>query len=106
VTLGIHRERTAEGFVVSLVGDLDRGMAGATSQAITSTAEPSVIVDLSDLNSLDGSGLLALVEASHHLACAGQELSIVGAAGEVMDAIRSSTLERFIASTDSRASPR
>jgi anti-anti-sigma factor len=105
MTLGIHRERTSEGFVVSLVGDLDRGMAGATVQAITSAPEASVVVDLSDLRSLDGSGLLALVEASHHLAAAGQELSIVGATGEVRNAIRSSTLDRFIAHTGTRTSP-
>jgi anti-anti-sigma factor len=106
MTLGVHRERTREGFVVSLVGDLDRAMAGAATRAITATSEPSVVVDLSDLNSLDGSGLLALVEASHHLACAGQELRIIGASGEVMTAIRSSTLERFISDTGSPATPR
>jgi anti-anti-sigma factor len=93
VTLAIRRERTTQGFVVSLIGDLDSGMAGAVTQAITSTPGVSVVVDLSDLSSLDGSGLRALVEASDHLAGDGKALSVIGARGAVMTAIRTSALE-------------
>jgi anti-anti-sigma factor len=96
MTLAIRRERTTYGFVVSLIGDLDSGMAEAVVHAIASTSGESVVVDLSDLSSLDDSGLSALVEASHHLVGNGKGLSVVGARGDVMTAIRSSTLQGFI----------
>jgi anti-anti-sigma factor len=93
MTLAIRRERTTEGFVVHLIGDLDWRMADTVTQAITSTPDLSVVVDLSDLSSLDGGGLGALVEASDHLAADGKALNVVGARGEVMTAIRSSDLK-------------
>ena len=95
MTLAIRRERTPEGFVVFLIGDLDSGMADVVTQAITSTPELSVVVDLSDLCSLDGTGLQALVQASDHLADDGKAFSLVGARGDVMTAIRSSDLKGF-----------
>jgi anti-anti-sigma factor len=95
VTLTIRRERTTEGFVVRLIGDLDSRMASAVAQAITSTSEFSVVVDLSDLSSLDDHGLRAIVEAGSHLASDGKALSVVGARGGVMTAIRSSDLVSF-----------
>ncbi len=91
-TLAIRRERTPEGFVVYLIGDFDGRMAGAVMQAITSTPELAVVVDLSDLNSLDGDGLRALVEANDHLVGEGRALTVVGARGDVMATIRSSEL--------------
>lgn len=93
MTLAIRREWTTQGFVVSLIGDLDSGMASAVTQAITSTPGVSVVVDVSDLSSLDSSGLRALVEAGDHLADDGKTLSVVGARGRVMTTLRSSALE-------------
>jgi anti-anti-sigma factor len=80
---------------VHLMGDLDSRMADAVTQAIVSTPELSVVVDLSDLCSLDESGLHALVEASDHLADDGKAFSLVGARGDVMTVIRSSDLKGF-----------
>jgi anti-anti-sigma factor len=93
VTLAILRERTSEGFVVHLIGDLDDQMAATVMQAIVSTPELSVVVDLSELSSLDASGLRALLGARDHLAREGKSLSVVGARDEVMAAFRSSDLE-------------
>ncbi len=92
MTLAIRRERTTDGFVVRLIGDLNSRMAGAVGEAITSTSESSVVVDLSELDSLDSHGLRAIVEASHHLAGAGKILIVVGAHGDVMTAVCSSDL--------------
>lgn len=95
MTLAIRRERTTDGFVVRLIGDLDARMAGTVTQAITATPESSVVVDLSDLNSLDDRGLRGLVEAGDHLSGDGRALSVVGARGDVLTAIRSSELVGF-----------
>jgi anti-anti-sigma factor len=95
MTLAIRRERTTDGFVVRLIGDLDERMAGTVTQAITAAPELSVVVDLSDLNSLDDAGLRGLVEAGDHLSCDGRALSVVGARGDVMAAIRCSDLMGF-----------
>ena len=95
MTLAIRRERTTDGFVVRLIGDLDPRMAVTVTQAITATPELSVVVDLSDLNSLDEKGLRGLVEAGDHLTGDGRALSIVGARGDVMTAIRCSDLMGF-----------
>jgi anti-anti-sigma factor len=95
MTLAIRRERTTDGFVVRLIGDLDARVAGTVTQAITATPELSVVVDLSDLNSLDDAGLRGLVEAGDHLSCDGRALSVVGARGDVMVAIRCSDLMGF-----------
>ena len=95
MTLAIRRERTTDGFVVRLIGDLDARMVGTVTQAITATPESAVVVDLSDLNSLDDEGLRGLVEAGDHLTCDGRALSVVGARGDVMTAIRSSDLMGF-----------
>ena len=93
MTLAIRRERTTEGFVVRLIGDLDPRMAGTVTEAITATPESSVVVDLSELNSLDENGLRGLVEAGDHLIGDGRALTVVGARGDVMTAIRSSDLD-------------
>jgi anti-anti-sigma factor len=92
VTLAIHRERTADGLLVRFVGDFDPRMAGAITQAILSTAESSVVVDVSGLGSLDGSGVRALVEARDHLANEGKALTILGASDDVLTAIDVSPL--------------
>jgi len=78
MTLAIHRERSEDGFVVRLVGEFDPRMAGALTQAILSTAEPSVVLDVSELRALDGSGVRAIVEARDRLACEGKALKVLG----------------------------
>ncbi|MGA8724875.1 MAG: STAS domain-containing protein [Acidimicrobiales bacterium] len=87
MTLAIHRERSEDGFVVRLVGEFDPRMAGAITQAILSTAEPSVLLDVSDLRSLDGSGVRAIAEARDRLACQGKALHVLGADDDVVAAI-------------------
>jgi anti-anti-sigma regulatory factor len=92
MTLAIRRERTSHGLVVYLIGDLVGPVVGTVTQAITSTPEPTVVVDLSELHSLDDNGLCALVEARDHLAVDGKALSVTGACGDVLMSIRSSDL--------------
>lgn len=75
-----------------LSGDLNSRMAATVVQAITSTPDRSVVVDLSDLNSLDEEGLRALVEASDRLARDGRALSVIGPRDEVIEAVRSPEL--------------
>ena len=65
MTLAILRERSADRFVVRLVGTFDARMADTVTQAILSAPELSVVVDLSELVSLDEGGLEALVDLSH-----------------------------------------
>ena len=52
-----------------LVGELDPRMAGAVVEAIISTPDLSVVLDLTELRSFDGSGVRAIDEASDRLAC-------------------------------------
>jgi anti-anti-sigma factor len=94
MTLAIRRERTGDGFIVRLIGDFDSHMAGVVTEAIMSSPESSVVLDLSDLHSLDGAGLRALIEARDHLACDGVACRIVGARGDVMIAMQSSGFNR------------
>ncbi len=89
MTLAIQRERTPEGFFVRLSGNLNARMASAVLEAIISAPDLSVVVDLSDLNSLDEDGMRALTEASHRLARDGKAMIVVGASDEVIGAIRS-----------------
>lgn len=89
MSLAIHRERTADGFLVRFVGEFDSWMADAITQAILSTAESPVVVDVSDLSSLDSSGVRALVEAREHLAAEGKSLMFLDADGSVLRAIDS-----------------
>lgn len=89
VTFAIQRERTAEGFFVRLSGDLNARMAVAVVEAITSTPDLSVVIDLTELTSFDEEGLRSLDEASDRLARDGRIVTIVGAREEVMGAARS-----------------
>lgn len=89
MTFAIQRERTAEGFFVRLSGALTSSRAGAVVEAITSAPDQSVVVDLTELTSLDDDGLRALDEASDRLARDGRTVTIVGAHEEVMGAVRS-----------------
>lgn len=75
-----------------LIGVLDSKMAAAVTQAITSTSELKVVVDLSELSSIDDGSLRSLVGAVEVLSVDGKEFSLVGATGEVMKAIQSSDL--------------
>ena len=93
MTLAIHRERTTGSFVVRLIGDFEVRMAGAVTQAIVSGDQSSVVVDLSELGSLDAGGLRALVEAQGQLVTSGRVMTVTGARGEVMAVIRSSGLD-------------
>ncbi len=92
MTLAILRERSADGFVVRLVGTFDARMADTVSQAILSAPELSVVVDLSELVSLDEGGLEALVGLSQRFAREGSTLRVVGARGDVQRGLRSSGL--------------
>ena len=93
MTLAIQRERTTGSFVVRLIGDFEVRMAGAVTQAIVSGDQPSVVIDLTELRSLDAGGLGALVEARRQLASSGRAMAVRGARGEVVTAMRSVGLE-------------
>ena len=96
MTLAIRRERTTDGFVVRLIGDLDERVADAVTQAITAGAESigrSSTFRTSIPSTMRGSR--GLVEAGDHLGCDGRALSVVGARGDVMAAIRCSDLMGF-----------
>jgi hypothetical protein len=58
-------------------------MADAVTQAIISTTELRVVIDLSELRSVDAGGLKALFEAGQILAATGKSFSFVGVDGEV-----------------------
>ncbi len=92
MTLAILRERGADEFVVRLVGKFDARMADTVTQAILSAPELSVVVDLSELVSLDEVGLQALVDLSHQFAREGSTLRVVGARGDVQRYVQSSGL--------------
>jgi anti-anti-sigma factor len=100
MTLAIHRERTTDGFLVRFVGEFEPRMAAAMTQAILSTAESSVVVDVSDLTSLDASGVGALVEARNHLALEGKGFRVLGADADLLKAIESSPLSGPVALMD------
>lgn len=95
MTLAIHRERSDDAFVVRLVGEFDPRMAGAITQAILSTDESSVVLDVTELRSLDGSGERAIAEARDRLAREGKALKVVGVDDEVLTALSSSTPSEF-----------
>jgi anti-anti-sigma factor len=92
MTLAILRERAAGEYVVRLVGEFHAPMADAVSEALLSTLEPSVTLDLSELSSIDTAGLQTLVSVSDHLGRDGTALHVVGAGGAVLTAVRSSGL--------------
>jgi len=64
-------------------------MAAAVVEAITSTPDRSVVIDLTELTSLDEDGLRALDEANDRLARDGRTVTIIGAREEVTGAVRS-----------------
>ncbi len=92
MTLAILRERAAGDYVVRLIGEFDAPMADTVTEALLSTPEPSVTLDLSELSSIDAAGLQTLVAVSHHLGHDGTALHVVGAGGAVLTAVRSSGL--------------
>ncbi len=72
-----------------LSGDLNARMAAAVVEAITSTPDLSVVIDLTELTSFDEDGLRSLDEASDRLARDGRIVTIVGARDAVTGAGRS-----------------
>jgi anti-anti-sigma factor len=95
MTLAIHRERSEDGFVVRLIGEFDPRMATAITQAILSTDESSVVLDVSELRSLDGSGERAIADARDRLAREGKALKVLGADDDVLTAISLSDPSEF-----------
>ena len=96
MTFAIRRERTPDGMTVHLIGAFGSAMAAAVTQAIVTTPAPGVVVDLSELSSLDGEALSALLGAGEVLAGEGRSFSLVGASGDVSDAVRRSALQRKV----------
>ena len=92
MTLAIFRERAAGDYVVRLVGEFHAPMADAVSEALLSTLEPSVTLDLSELSSIDAAGLQTLVSVRDRFGRDGTALRVVGAGGAVLTAVRSSGL--------------
>jgi anti-anti-sigma factor len=93
MTFAIRRDRAPDGLFVRLIGNLDSKMADAVTQAIVSTTELRVVIDLSELQSVDAGGLKALLEAGQILAATGKRFSFVGAEGQVKSAIQWADLE-------------
>ena len=89
MTLAIQRERTPEGFFVRLSGVITPRNAAAIVEAITSTPDHSIVLDLSDLGSLDEDGLRTLGEARQRIARDGRSMIVIGASDAVREAIRS-----------------
>ena len=76
MTFAIRRDRAPDGLSVRLIGDLDSKMADAVTQAIVSTTELRVVIDLSELRSVDEGGLKALLEAGQILATTGKRFQL------------------------------
>ena len=86
MTLAIRRERTADGFIVRLIGEFDSHMAGVVTEAIMSLRscrrQSRQSCSISRASALSAAAeRAALVEASDHLARDGIALSIVGGPG-------------------------
>jgi anti-sigma B factor antagonist len=65
--------------VVCLGGELDLAGEDAVRRALTATAAPRVVVDLSSLDFIDARGVAALVDAARELESAGRHLELRGA---------------------------
>ena len=87
MSLTVRRERTVDGFVITLNGNLDSRLAVVVSQGIVSTSrmtepESSLVLDLSEVNFLDAGALPALVGTVDRLRQDGVKLQVV-ARGDV-----------------------
>jgi anti-anti-sigma factor len=67
--------------VLRLFGELDLVSAEAVQHALVALARSEVVVDLSQLEFIDSSGLAALLRARRRIEEAGQRLEIRGAQG-------------------------
>jgi anti-anti-sigma factor len=78
-TLTVRADREPDAVCVVLFGDLDHAGSGALGKTLRRTiaAHESVVLDLSGLDFMDSSGVMALVEADLHARLAGHRFEIL-----------------------------
>jgi anti-sigma B factor antagonist len=98
--MSIVQDRTEEGWLIRVDGDVDLASAPALEDALEKAGEDPVRVDLSGVTFMDSSGLRVLLAASKRAKERGHHLTLASPAGPVRRLLEITGLDKELAVSD------